>query len=142
MKLENENDLKNISIKQYEEMFRLIKTQKNITYDDILIKMREEIIRLNNQIASLNKTRDSIENFYKQEILKMMDLVKISKNKTKSKSLNFNINNNLLQKNMETIYNTDKRDMLNRKKDEIMKLLNPIDSKFKKIKKKQTKKRH
>ena len=81
MKLENENDLKNISIKQYEEMFRLIKTQKNITYDDILIKMREEIIRLNNQIASLNKSRDSIENFYKQEILKMMDLVKISKNK-------------------------------------------------------------
>ena len=81
MNLENENEIKNSSIKQYEEMFRLIKTTKNITYDDILIKMREEIIRLNNQIASLNKTRDSIENFYKQEILKMMDLVKISKNK-------------------------------------------------------------
>ena len=81
MNLENENEIKSASIKQYEEMFRLIKTTKNITYDDILIKMREEIIRLNNQIASLNKTRDSIENFYKQEILKMMDLVKISKNK-------------------------------------------------------------
>ena len=66
----------------------------------------------------------------------------LKKNKTKSKSLNFNINKNLPQKNMETIYNTDKRDMLNRKKDEIMKLLNPIDSKFNKMKKKQTKKRH
>lgn len=65
----------------------------------------------------------------------------LKKNKTKSKSLNFNINDNLHQKKMDTIYNDDKREMLNRKKNEIMRLLNPIDSKLKRIKKKEIKKR-
>ena len=65
----------------------------------------------------------------------------IKQKKIKSKSTSFKINNNLMETKFDTIYNNDKRDVLNRKKDEIMRLLNPIDSKFKKINKKQNKKR-
>lgn len=80
-KAEKDNEVKAHTLKEYEDMFKqydeAAATNKTVMYDEVVMKLRAEIARLNAQLFNLNKTKDGIEKFYQTELKNMMN--KISK---------------------------------------------------------------
>ena len=61
-------------------------------------------------------------------------------NKNSNKTLNINQSENTSQNNQNIIYDNEKRNMLNKKKEEIMNLLNPLDAQLNKNRRKKVNK--
>jgi len=88
MKLQKEIELKNNIIKEYEsnnsKHFEIEKTfapkssrkAKDIVPEETIAKLQNEIMNLSNQVTNLNKTKESIENFYRIEIANLFEKIK------------------------------------------------------------------
>ena len=67
-KLEKENSVKSSLIKEYDEMFKNFDAKASTSYDEVALKLKGEISRLNSQVLNLTKCKDNIENFYQNEL--------------------------------------------------------------------------
>lgn len=67
-KLEKENSVKSSLIKEYDEMFKNFDAKASTSYDEVALKLKGEISRLNSQVLNLTKCKDNIEKFYQTEL--------------------------------------------------------------------------
>lgn len=81
LRLARDCELKSMLLKEYEDQFSRAtetiapgqKKRKDLLSSEIVLKLKTEISLLSAQILSLNRTKDSIEKFYQNEIKKNME---------------------------------------------------------------------
>jgi len=134
LKLNNEIEMKNNLIKDYENLFEQVKKsvipigkekeininnflnstniginsnkkKGNFINEEIMVKLNSEISLLSNQISNLNKTRTGVENFYQAELKKLAETLQEKNDKIEElKGVIRKIENDFIAKK-ETVYN-------------------------------------
>lgn len=105
MKMQKELDVKNQLLSEYDEMFKHFDTKTASPYDEVIIKLKGEISRLNAQVLNLTKCKDTIEKYYQNELKNLLN--KLSSMKLQNEELMNTI------KKMENDYMGKKETLLN-----------------------------
>ena len=124
---------------------QLLEKINSLTKEVILTNnLSKDTLSNNNDKDSFgfNKPNTLMQNLLFKEKLSSVfsEITSKKSNKNSNKTLNINQSENTSQNNQNIIYDNEKRNMLNKKKEEIMNLLNPLDAQLNKNRRKKVNK--
>lgn len=122
---------------------QLLEKINSLTKEVILTNTIKENLNGNNdEELDFNKPNLLLQNpLFKEKLSSVFSEITSKKsNKNSNKTLNINQSENTSQNNQNIIYDNEKRNMLNKKKEEIMNLLNPLDAQLNKNRRKKVNK--
>jgi hypothetical protein len=124
---------------------QLLEKINSLTKEVILTNnLSKDTLSNNNDKESFgfNKPNTLMQNpLFKEKLSSVFSEITSKKsNKNSNKTLNINQSENTSQNNQNIIYDNEKRNMLNKKKEEIMNLLNPLDAQLNKNRRKKVNK--